>query len=320
MRRFLLFSTVAARFLAFGQTPTEQSLCRELNEFAVAKTVANHLDQAEAAISSAVSNVDSLCAGAVLANVAALLSFQGRVHESEAVAERSIGLIRKNVGPDDPRLLRPLHALAIARLDQGQFGKAEQAFKQMLQVRAERPEERGQIHITGGVLRQLQRKFKEAETEYLLAYEDWKQFGKPGDADEAAILNYLGAVYIAEARFKEAAQVLDRALAMSGVVDEIFPVSRIKLLNERAAVHARQGEWPEAEAKLRLALAIADSAGVPEGVLMKSVLDAYAIALRKNHRRREARVIESRVSALPRDARGAVIDVRELSKGLSSSK
>jgi hypothetical protein len=90
-------------------------------------------------------------------------------------------------------------------------------------------------------------------------------------------------------------------------------------LNARAAVHARQGEWREAEEKLRLAISIADGAGLSEPVALRSVLKNYAIVLRKNHRRREARVIESRASALPRDpAAGAVVDVRELSKGLSA--
>jgi len=78
--------------------------------------------------------------------------------------------------------------------------------------------------------------------------------------------------------------------------------------------HARQGEWPEAQEKLRLAMAIAEGAGVSEPIVLRSLLNNYATALRKNHHRKEARAIESRISALPRDpAANAVIDVRELS-------
>jgi tetratricopeptide (TPR) repeat protein len=163
----------------------------------------------------------------------------------------------------------------------------------------------------------MQGKWKEAESEYLLAYEEWKQSGKAPDADAAAVLNYLGALYIKEERFKGAAQVLDRALAIVAAAEDALPLDRIKLLNLRAAAHAKQGEWPEAQAKLRLAIAIAEGAGVSESAVLRSVLNNYAIALRKNHHRKEARAIESRASALPRDpTANAVIDVRELSPGL----
>ena len=124
-----------------------------------------------------------ICAGVVSGKVAALLSFYyGRIRDSEAFATRLLDLLQKNVDPDDPMLLRPLHVLAIAGLEQGKLRKAEQAFEQMLQVRAERPEQRGQVHIIGGALRQKQGKWKEAESEYLLAYEECKQLGK-ADAD-----------------------------------------------------------------------------------------------------------------------------------------
>jgi len=239
--------------------------------------------------------------------------------DSEAFAARSLDLLRKHVDRDDPMLLLPLHLLAIARLEQGEFGKAEQAFEQMLQLRAERPEQRVQVHITGGVLRQIQGKWKEAESEYLLAYEEWKQSGKAADTDAAAILSYLGALYITEERFKEASQVLDRALATLAVAENTLPLDRIKLLHVRAVAHARQREWPEAEEKLRLAIVIADGAGVSESLVLRSLLNNYAIALRKNHHRKEARAAESRVSALPRDpAAGAVIDIGELSSGLTA--
>jgi lipoprotein NlpI len=92
--------------------------------------------------------------------------------------------------------------------------------EQMLQFRAERPEQRGQVHLTGGVLRQTQGKWKEAESEYLLAYEECKQSGKATDADAAAALNYLGALYITEERFKEAFRVLDHALAIVAVAED----------------------------------------------------------------------------------------------------
>ena len=317
MKTHLFLGAVLVQFLAAGQTLIiEQSRCMEINELAIA-AAGNRLEEAETAISAAVSQGKYACAGVALGNLAVLLSIRGRIRDSEAFAARSVDLLRNHVDPDDPRLFRSLHVLAIARLEQGKFRKAEQAFEQMLQLRAERSEQRVQVHLTGGALRQRQGKWKEAESEYLLAHEDWKQSGQTADADLAAVLSYLGALYITEKRFQEASQVLDRALAIIAVAENAFPLDRIKLLNLRAAAHAKQGEWLEAQEKLRLSIALSDSAGVSEPVLLRSVLSNYAIALRKNHHRKEARSIERRASALPPDPpKGAVIDIYELSSGL----
>jgi len=316
MKTQLFLGAVLVQFLAVGQTSIQYPDCADFNELVIARAIANRLDEAEAAISAAVSNGKSVCAGVALGNVAVLLSIRGHIRDSEAFAARSVDLL-KNADPDDPMLFRSLHALAIARLEQGKLRKAEQAFEQMLQIRAERPEQRGQVHITTGVLLHLQGKWKEAESEYLLAHEEWKQSGKTADTDATAVLYYLGALYITEERFKEAAQVLDRALAIVEVAEDALPMDRIKLLNLRAAAHGRQGEWPEALEKLCQAISIAEGVGVSEPAVLRLVLDNYAIALRKNHHRKEARVIESRASALPRDpSAGAIIDIRELSSTL----
>lgn len=321
MRTLLFFSAVAAQFLAFGQTSTEQSRCMELDKFAATKQAANQLDQAEVAISAAAARGNSLCAGVVSGNVATLLFAEGHIGQAEAFAARSVDVLRQSVAPDHSMLLRPLHVLVMARVEQRQFRKAEEAFEQMLQVRAERPEQRGPVHLAGGVLLHMQGRLKEAEAEYLLAYEDWRQSGNADDADEAAVLNYLGALYIMEDRFQEAAKALDRALAIVTDAKNAYPLDRIELLNARASVHARQGEWSLAEGKLRLALAIADDVRLSEPIVLRAVLVNYAIVLRKNRRKREARVIENRVATLPRErAAGVVIDVRELSTALRSRK
>jgi tetratricopeptide (TPR) repeat protein len=208
MKTYLILGAVLIQCLAVAQTSVEQPACAELNQLALARAAANELDQAEAAVSAAVSRGGSVCAGVVLGNFATIMAAHARIRESEAFAVRSVELLRKNVHADDPMLLPALHALAISMLDRGKFRKAEQAFEQMLQVRAELPEQRAQVHIVGGALREVQGRLKEAEAEYLRAYEDWKQFVKPADVDEAAVLNYLGRLYMNQARFKEAGVAL----------------------------------------------------------------------------------------------------------------
>ena len=127
MKPQLFLSAVLVQSLAAGQTSVEQEHCVEFNQLAIVGAVPNRLDQAEAAISAAVSQGKYVCAGVLLGNVAALLSIHGRIRDSEAFAARSLDLLRQNIDPDDPRLLRPLHVLATATLEQGEIRKAEQA-------------------------------------------------------------------------------------------------------------------------------------------------------------------------------------------------
>src|SRR5690348_11636993 len=130
MKTYLFLGAVLVQLLAAGQTSIEQSHCAEFDESAIARAVPNRLDLVEAAVSAAVSHGKYVCAGVLLGNVAALLSIHGRIRDSEAFAARSLEFLRKNVGPDDPRLLRPLHVFATAMLEQGKFRKAEQTFQQ----------------------------------------------------------------------------------------------------------------------------------------------------------------------------------------------
>ena len=314
MKPYLLLCGVLAQFHAVAQTSVEPSRCLEFNEIATRGVLSNRLDQAESAISAAMSQGKDICAGVVSGNVAVLLFVHGRIRDSEAWAARSLKLLRNKLDPYDPMLLRPLYALASASVKQGKFREAEQAFDGMLQVRVEHPEQRAQVHIIGGALRQMQGMLKEAESEYLLAYDDWERLGKAADADKAALLTYLGVLYLSEARLQEASQVLDHALAILADSAAVLPYDRIEVLNARAVAHAKQGEWPQAREKLSLALATAELAGVSESAVLRPILSRYAIALRRTHRKGEARAIERRLSALPRNPKGdAVIDVHELS-------
>lgn len=300
---------------AVGQALMVQPDCTVLNESVLTDTVANRLNQVEAAIAGVIAQNRYVCAGVMSGTVAVLLAVHGRMGASEAFAVRSIDLLKKNIEPDDPMLLAPLYALAIAGLEQGKFRKAEEAYEQMLQVRTASPGDKGQVHVVGGALRQMQGRLKEAESEYLMAFENFSRSEKRIDGDMAALLGYLGNVYLAEARLEEASQVLDRAFALLASFPAALPQDQVKILYLRAAVYARQRRWVKAEEKLRQAVTLADAAGVSEPVFfIRLLLTSYAVALRKNHHRKDARVVAERIVALPRDQVGAsLIDVVQLS-------
>jgi hypothetical protein len=90
-------------------------------------------------------------------------------------------------------------------------------------------------------------------------------------------------------------------------------MDKVKLLNNRATLHARQGQWREAGEDLRVAILLMDREAHVDSVASVRFLDNYAITLRKNHRKREARSIEARASALRvHPAPNAVVDATEL--------
>ena len=68
----------------------------------------------------------------------------------------------------------------------------------------------------------------------------------------------LGSVYIKDGRLNEAAQMLDRAHSVFNAAPDTVAVDRIKLLNLRAVLHARKGDWQKAEEELHNATSLAE--------------------------------------------------------------
>ena len=127
------------------------------------------------------------------------------------------------------------------------------------------------------------------------------------------LISQLGSLYIEECRFEEAQNLLNRAWALFTSAEDTVAMDKVKLLNNRATLHARQGEWREAGEDLRVCILMMDREKHVDTAAFATLLDNYAIALRKTHRKREARSIEARASALQgHPATNAVVDVTEL--------
>jgi tetratricopeptide (TPR) repeat protein len=290
--------------------------CMELHRAVMTQIANGRLNEAERAVSAALAASDGRtqnpCAALVLNNVAVFMSVSGRSADAERLAERAIGILEKTYSPNDLVLLRPLQTLAVVRIEQGKTAKAREAFKRMQAIRIERPEDRALVHGIAGILSETEGKLPEAEIEYLASLQEWEHAGRGETADAGAIFNDLGVLYIHEQRLTEAQQALDRALAISSRAKDATPIDRIKVLHCRGALHARQGEWREAEQDFRDALSIADQEPWVEPVALRSLLTSYAYVLRKNHHRREARTIEARAAGIRVDATSNIIDVADL--------
>jgi tetratricopeptide (TPR) repeat protein len=246
-------------------------------------------------------------------DMAALQSVSGRPAEAEVMAERSVRVLDEVYPPDDPALLRPLQILARTRFEQGKTARAREAFKRMQLIRIRRPEDRVVVNTTAAYLLEFEGRWTEAESQYAAAIQSLKSVGRGDTADAGALLNGLGGLYIKEQRMTEAREALDEALAIFERAPDAVSWDRIKVLQTRGALRARQRQWREAEEDMANALSVADCESRVEPTVLRSLLTGYAAVLWKDHRRREARSIETRIAALGRaPEEGGLVDVTEL--------
>jgi tetratricopeptide (TPR) repeat protein len=253
--------------------------------------------------------------------MAAIAAVSGRLAEAERFAEGAVNILTKSFAPEDVVLLRPLQILAAARFEQGETAKAKAAFQKIRLIPIDRPEDVAVVHGMAGIFLHSEGKSQEAESEYLAAIHAWEQAGRGELSDAGSDLMALASLYVKERRLDDAQRTLDRAAVIFAHAQDAVPMDRVKLLNVRAALHTRKGEWREAEQDLREAVSLADDDPRLSPVSLGYVLNNYAQVLRKNHRGREAREIEARVAALGSgSARRAVVDVSELLAKPKSAK
>jgi len=292
----------------------------------MAQIANGRLNEAELAVSAALGSgrdhEQNSCAGLILSDLAVFMSVSGRSAEAERLAERALLILEKTYSQNNLELLRPLQTLAASRIEQGKTAKAREAFKRIQAIRIQRSEDGALVHGIAAALLHAEGNLAEAETEYLASLRAWEDAGLGETADAGAVLNGLGVVYIHEQRLTEARQALDRALAIFSHAKEAGPSDRIKVLHCLGAVHARQGDWREAEQDFHDALAIADQEPWVDPVALRSLLTNYAYVLRRNHHGREARSMEARAATMHLDpALSTTIDVADLlPKGKSPKK
>lgn len=293
--------------LAIAQDGTDGGSCPDLNQAAMKQAAEGHVAEAEASLGG------DACSGHVLSNLAKAMLGKGRLADAERLAEQSIRILEKFYPSNDWVLLRSLQTLAAVRLESGKTARARETISRIQSIPSKRPEDRAIIHGTAGVLLQIEGRRRQAEVEYYDAFRAWEEAGRGESADAASILNCLGSLYLGEERLNEARNVLDQALAIYDRADDAVPVDLMKFLALRAVLHARLGEWQQSEADLRDALSMADRQPSVDPALLRVLLVNYSYVLRKNHHRREARVVEGRSAALPAGgSAAAVVDVTDL--------
>lgn len=299
--------------------------CVELNRRILGQATMGQLNEAEAALAEAMGNVSNrfepACGGLLLHNLATIMYLSGRFAEAERLAERSVSTLEPIIGPNTMGLLRPLHVLASARLEQGKIGKAREALIKMRRIPLERAEELMLVHGAAANVFHAEGRFADSESEFRSALAEWERAGKPSGAEVASLFGGLASLYLSAERLDDAARVLDRAWAALTTAPNAVPMDRIRLLQVRAALDQRKGDWRQAEADLEQAIALARVEPRSDEDLLASMITDYAQLLRKHHQRREDRTIAQSAGALRgHSARDNTVDVTELRRKHRSHK
>jgi tetratricopeptide (TPR) repeat protein len=307
--RVFVFS-VFINYLSAQQT---DPACEELRRTVLVQASSGRSNEAEALLSAASVHGKRACAGFALTSLAAAASATGRITEAEAYAERSLKILEMDYGPNDPILLLPLQILMAMSFEQQELAKSRRIFQRMLQIPAGGPYESSLLHATAATLLQYEGKLEDAENELIAAIRAWEETGHVGSADYGSLFYRLATLYIEQGRYAEARTALESASVITEAAKDATPMDRFKLLEMEGVLHARNHEWLEAGQKLHQALAMAERETHADPMLLRSILANYAAVLRKMHRRREARSLEDRAAALPRDPTATgLVDVAEL--------
>ena len=318
---FTVYATTLAIWHAAAQNSnsiaTLSPACIELNQKILDKVQGGQLADAEAVFSAATigkdANSEQSCLSLTLLNKANVFASIGRLIEAEVLAEQSLRIRDKLYPPNDPIRFRPLHLLWSVQYQQGKFGDARQTFQNMRKLTLDEARDRALFYGAAAAQLQTEGQYEEAEPEYFKALAATDEAGRGKTTEAATLLIGLATLQLVQDRYLDAGRTLDRTLAIVHSAKDAIPMDRVNILCGRAGLHSRQGKWQEAEEDMRSAISIVDRETRLDPATLKRLLVSYGYVLRKANRRKEARSIEARASAIHAPAfTNAIVDVTEL--------
>ena len=229
-------------------------------------------DSAEPLLESALQTFEDAADGEtgqslpVLRALAGLRFDQGRYEESQRLAERALAETKRQLGPEHEDVGHTMAMVSAALTLQGKFDESEPIARQALEL-------------------------------------NLKSFGENHERT-ADSLRKLGALYTAMQRYDDAAQTIDRELAIRQQFNDELAIAGA--LHERAEIHFRQGEYPEAEARYREVLAVLEPILGPDHPTLAFEYNNLGVLYRRMKRVEDAerayrRALAIREKALPED-------------------
>lgn len=329
MHSLCLRYTCAAA-LAFFAARGETLQWRENLERAVDLQGRHQYAQAEVLLSGLLARAEQQNPGdpriaAALTALGAVYQETGQYLDAKNAYLRSLALLERTLGPDDPYLVRSLLPnLAVLYMRTGELSKAKTLLDRGLRIAEEKPGIDASIRATllsnSASIAALRGQYAEArsllEKALRLAAED------PQSATTGSVLNNLAAVAVAQ-------HDVSSGLAYSRRSVEIFeshpadaPAELARALLNLGLLEERTGARGEAESHIKRALAVAEGAYGPGHPMVGSVLASYGVLLAHQGRRKEAKRMKQRAQAIQARSRqenslGLTVDASVLMSSLN---
>ena len=210
---------------------------------------------------------------------------EGKYSEATPLAQRSLAISEKALGPDHPDVGVSLNNLAGLYRVQGRFVEAEPLYRRSLAISEkalgpDHPDVALLLQNMGGLYR-AQGRYAEAEPLYRRGLAIREKALGPDHPAVGRSLNNLAALYRDQGRYAEAEPLFRRALAISEKA--LGPNDREvgRTLNNLAELYRDQGRYAEAEPLYQRCLAIYEKALGPDhpdvGTLLNNLAGLYDV-------------------------------------------
>lgn len=248
----------------------------------------------------------------------------GRFSQAESSFANSIKIAKETTGHDDPALAPVIIHLAWLYIETGRAGEAsslhlESWVDRLTSFDLESKYLPMLLETLGG-LNALQGKFDAARDIYRQNFDLLTRRGATISVEMASALNNFGFIQLRAGRRSEARNDFSKALRLwmelSGPDDLQVAISRLGL----AEAHMALGQYDASGELLKQALPIFEQRCGPNSLRTEDVLTRYAVVLRHQKRREEAKNLEERARLIRRSSAADLsfknrIDVRDVGKG-----
>jgi hypothetical protein len=236
----------------------------------------------------------------------------GRTSDAEVPAEQSAALLAALTSPDDPIRFRPLQTLWFTYSELGEVARARQTYQAIQVLRLTSPRDHATVLSISAGQSHLEGRTSEAENSYLLAISAWEATGSDNSIEIASLLCDLGVLYDEQKRPVEAETMLARAVRRVSGAPRASTTEILRIRNEQAVVHTRQGRWDLACVELKQLLEWGESSQLGDS-LLKVVYSNYASVLQKTHQKKAARIMAARAAAISSvSSSNALVDISAL--------
>jgi CHAT domain-containing protein/Tfp pilus assembly protein PilF len=193
---------------------------------------------------------------------------QGKYAEAIPLAQRSLAIREKVLGPEHPDVATSLNNLALLYSDRGNYAEAEPLYQRSLTIREkalgpEHPSVATSLNNLAGLYRQMGN-YAEAEPLYQRSLAIFEKVLGPEHPFVATSLNNLAALYSAMGNYAEAEPLFQRSLAIREKVLGSEHPDVAQSFNNLAALYDQMGNYAEAEPLYQRSLAIREKVLDPE--------------------------------------------------------